>query len=101
MFQRARAGEEAGSWRVTGVWSHLACSDEPDHPANDLQERGFARPWRVADAAGLRPEIRHLANSAAALLRPSARFDLVRCGIATTASTPRRGTRRTSAWCPR
>ncbi|HEY1134426.1 MAG TPA: alanine racemase C-terminal domain-containing protein, partial [Nocardioides sp.] len=31
---------------------------------------------------GLRPEVRHLANSAASLLRPSARFDLVRCGIA-------------------
>jgi alanine racemase len=42
----------------------------------------------VADAAGLRPEVRHLANSAAALLRPSARFDLVRCGIASYGLTP-------------
>ena len=36
----------------------------------------------MADAAGLRPEIRHLANSAAAILRPSSRYDAVRCGIA-------------------
>ncbi len=79
---RARAGEEAGHWRVTGVWSHLACSDEPDHPANDRQEAAFHRALAAAEAAGLRPEVRHLANSAAALLRPSARFDLVRCGIA-------------------
>lgn len=82
VFRRARAGEEAGSWRVTGVWSHLACSDQPDHPANDLQEARFRDALDLAAAAGLDPELRHLANSAAALLRPSARFDAVRCGIA-------------------
>ena len=81
VFRRARAGEEAGSWRVTGVWSHLACSDEPDHPANDLQEARFRQALALAETAGLRPEVRHLGNSAAALLRPSARFDAVRCGI--------------------
>mgnify|MGYP006194753643 CR=1 FL=1 len=37
----AREGELAGSWRITGVWSHFACSDEPDHPANDAQEEAF------------------------------------------------------------
>jgi alanine racemase len=42
----------------------------------------------VADAAGLTPEVRHLANSAAALTRPSARFDLVRCGLATYGLSP-------------
>ena len=39
----ARAGEQAGDWRVTGIWSHFACSDEPDHPANDAQEAAFRR----------------------------------------------------------
>ena len=82
VFARARAGEEAGSWRVTGVWSHFACSDEPDNPANDLQESRFTVALAAAEQAGLRPEVRHLANSAAALLRPSSRFDAVRCGIA-------------------
>ncbi len=82
VFRRARAGEEAGSWRVTGVWSHFACSDEPEHPANDLQEARFREALAMADAEGLRPEVRHLGNSAAALLRPGARFDAVRCGIA-------------------
>ncbi len=79
---RAREGELAGSWRITGVWSHFACSDEPDHPANDLQESRFNVALAEAEQAGLRPEIRHLANSAAALLRPSSRYDAVRCGIA-------------------
>ena len=79
----ARTAEQAGTIRVTGVWSHLACSDDPEHPANDRQERRFHAALETAERAGLRPEVRHLANSAAAILRPSARLDLVRCGIAT------------------
>ncbi|WP_435746730.1 alanine racemase [Nocardioides sp. SYSU DS0663] len=87
----ARRGEEQGHWRVTGLWSHLAAADEPDHPANDAQERAFRDALAVADQAGLRPEVRHLANSAAAVLRPSARFDLVRCGIASYGLDPAPG----------
>ena len=79
---RARAGEEAGTWRVVGVWSHLACADEPDHPANDAQQEAFERALAQATSAGLRPEVRHLANSAATLTRPQARYDAVRCGLA-------------------
>ncbi|WP_028653815.1 alanine racemase [Nocardioides sp. J54] len=82
LFAAARAGEEAGRWRVTGIWSHLACADEPAHPANDRQEQVFRDAVAAAEAAGLRPEVRHLANSAATILRPSVRFDAVRCGIA-------------------
>lgn len=78
----ARAGEADGVWRITGIWSHFACSDEPDHHANAAQEQAFRDALAVAERAGLRPEVRHLANSAGAILRPSSRFDLVRCGIA-------------------
>jgi alanine racemase len=84
----ARAAEEAGDVRVVGVWSHLACSDEPDHPANDAQEAAFRDALRTAETAGLQPRWRHLANSAAALLRPSSRFDLVRCGLASYGLSP-------------
>ena len=87
----AREGERAGHWRVTGIWSHFAASDEPEHPANDAQERVFREALAVAEAAGLRPEVRHLANSAAAILRPSARFDLVRCGLASYGLDPAPG----------
>ena len=82
LLAAARAGEADGVWRVTGIWSHFACSDEPTHPANDVQERAFRDALAGADRAGLHPEVRHLANSGGALLRPSSRFDLVRCGIA-------------------
>lgn len=84
----ARAAEASGAVQVTGVWSHLACSDEPEHPANDQQEHAFRRALAVAESAGLRPGLRHLANSAAALTRPSSHFDLVRCGLATYGLSP-------------
>ena len=84
----AVAAEEAGAVQVTGLWSHLACSDEPDHPANDEQEEAFRAALQVARVGGLSPQLLHLGNSAAALLRPSARFDLVRCGLATYGLSP-------------
>ncbi len=82
VVEEARRLETAGLVQVTGVWSHFATSDEPDHPANDAQQKVFDEALDVAADAGLRPEVRHLANSAAAVLRPGARYDLVRCGIA-------------------
>jgi alanine racemase len=88
LFDAARESELAGAVTVTGVWSHFACSDEPDHPANAQQEEAFREALALAAAAGLEPELRHLSNSAGALFRPSARFDLVRFGIATYGLTP-------------
>ena len=79
---RAARGQHAGEWTVTGIWSHLSSSDEPDDPANDRQEALFLEAVDFATRAGLTPEVRHLANSAATLLRPSSRLDLIRCGIA-------------------
>jgi alanine racemase len=84
----AAKAEAAGAVNVTGIWSHFACSDEPEHPANDLQEQNFRDALVIAAEAGLDPEVRHLSNSAGALTRPSARFDLVRCGIAAYGLSP-------------
>ena len=85
----AAAGERDGTWQVTGIWSHLAASDEPDHPANDAQEQAFRDALALAE--GLTPEVRHLANSAAGILRPSSRFDLVRFGLASYGLDPAPG----------
>jgi alanine racemase len=84
----AARAEASGAVRVTGIWTHPACADEPEHRANDVQERAFRAALEVAEAAGLTPEVRHFANSAAALVRPSTRFDLVRCGIASYGLSP-------------
>ncbi len=89
VVRRARQGEQDGSWRVTGIWSHFSSSDEPDDPANDAQEVRFEEALDLA--VGLDPELRHLANSAAAILRPSSRKDLVRVGIASYGLDPAPG----------
>lgn len=78
----AATAQAAGRVEITGTWSHFACSDEPDHPANDAQEAEFRRAVEELAAAGVDPGLRHLSNSAATLTRPSAHFDVVRVGIA-------------------
>ena len=84
----AHAAEQEDVVRVTGLWSHFACADEPDHPANKAQQQAFDDACALSHDAGLRPELRHLANSAGALLHPGARHDLVRLGIATYGLSP-------------
>lgn len=78
----ARAAELAGQVEVTGVWTHFASADEPDDPSVGVQLAAYADALALAEAAGLRPAVRHTANSAAALAVPASRFDLVRVGIA-------------------
>jgi alanine racemase len=90
-FTAAAAHEAAGRVRVTGLWSHLASADQPAHPANDAQEAAFREAMRLASEAGLDPDVSHLANSAATILRPSSHFDLVRCGIASYGLDPAPG----------
>ncbi len=77
----ARVAQDDGTVVVTGLWSHLACADEPDHPANLSQQEAFDEACALAADAGLEPEVRHLANSAGAVFLPSTRHDLVRFGI--------------------
>lgn len=74
--------EATGRLSVVGVFSHLACADEPGHPSIARQIKVFHEAIELAEKAGLRPEVRHLANSPALLTLPEARFDLVRPGIA-------------------
>ena len=81
--------EATGALTVTGVWSHVAFADGgPDHPVNGAQARVFADALEVASAAGLRPEVRHLANSAATLTAPAMHYDLVRPGLAVYGLSP-------------
>lgn len=78
----ARKAEIDGLIRVVGVWSHLAYADAPGHPTIDRQLAEFTTAVRDAERAGLRPDVRHLANSAATLTRPDTHFDLARPGLA-------------------
>ncbi|MGC4880360.1 alanine racemase [Micromonospora sp. DT43] len=78
----ARKYEVEGGIRVRGVWSHLADADVPGSPGLARQVRTFSEALRFARAAGLDPDLVHLANSAAALSAPRTRFDLCRIGLA-------------------
>jgi alanine racemase len=86
---QAAEAQASGEVRVTGLWSHLACADAgPGDPVTAGQSRVFAEALEVADRAGLRPEVRHLANSAALLTAPETHYDLVRAGIAVYGLSP-------------
>jgi alanine racemase len=80
--------QAAGTVEVVGVWSHLARADEPDQPSNRAQIEAFRDALEIAGRDGIRPEVRHLANSAGTICLPGARFDLVRPGIAIYGCSP-------------
>ncbi|MBY0274875.1 alanine racemase, partial [Candidatus Binatia bacterium] len=82
------AALRAGPFRIAGTMSHLACADEPGHPSVPAQIEAFASALRVLDDLGVRPGIRHLANSAGAVEWPQARHDMVRAGIALYGGAP-------------
>jgi alanine racemase len=88
LVAQARAAQDSGQIEVVGIWSHLAYADSPRHPTIDAQLAQFHSALEVAEAAGLDPQVRHLANSAATLTRPETHFDLVRPGIAVYGVSP-------------
>ncbi|MEU1304207.1 alanine racemase [Streptomyces shenzhenensis] len=84
----ALRAEAAGLIRITGLWSHFACADEPGHPSIAAQLTRFREMTAYAEDQGVRPEVRHMANSPATLTLPEAHFDLVRTGIAVYGLSP-------------
>jgi alanine racemase len=76
----ALAAEAAGHVQIIGIWSHLACADIPGHASIDVQLAAFRAAVELAERAGARPQLRHLANTPATLTLPDAWFDLVRPG---------------------
>ncbi|MFE1013714.1 alanine racemase [Streptomyces sp. NPDC058794] len=82
LVREALRAESEGLLRVTGLWSHFACADEPGHPSIAAQLTRFREMTAYAEREGVRPEVRHIANSPATLTLPETHFDLVRPGIA-------------------
>ncbi|MFE4682145.1 alanine racemase [Streptomyces sp. NPDC056721] len=82
LVRSAVAAEREGLVVVTGLWSHFACADEPGHPSIAAQLERFREMVSFAEGAGVRPEVRHIANSPGTLTLPETHFDLVRPGIA-------------------
>jgi alanine racemase len=80
VVEAALAAQARGSVQVTGLWSHFACADLPGHASIAAQLAAFADAVARAEKAGVTPEVRHIANTAAALTLPASRLDLVRFG---------------------
>ncbi|MDQ0951993.1 alanine racemase [Streptomyces phaeochromogenes] len=88
LVAEALRAEAEGLVRVTGLWSHFACADEPGHPSVQAQLSSFREMLAYAEGQGVRPEVRHIANSPATLTLPESHFDLVRTGIAVYGVSP-------------
>jgi alanine racemase len=72
----------ASSLSIASLWTHCAVADEPDDPFTSTQLERFEAARALLEARGHHIPMVHAANSAGALAHPSARLDLVRCGIA-------------------
>ncbi|MCX5257970.1 alanine racemase [Streptomyces canus] len=88
LVAEALRAQSDGLLRVTGLWSHFACADEPGHPSIAAQLTRFREMLAYAEGQGVRPEVRHIANSPATLTLPESHFDLVRTGIAVYGISP-------------
>ncbi|WP_043623536.1 alanine racemase [Nonomuraea candida] len=84
LLARALKLRAEGVVEIVGLWSHFACADLPGHPSIERQLEAYAEALKLAEQAGAAGShvIRHIANSAAAMTLPAARYDLVRPGIA-------------------
>lgn len=79
-FSRALAKE--GRVEIEAVFTHFAFADQPRNPFIDTQLERFEHACDVLRAQGIEPTFRHAANSAAAITRPDAHYDMIRLGIA-------------------
>jgi alanine racemase len=72
----------ASQWCVLkGIYSHLACADDPASPMTLLQLERFLEACAHIERVGAPMPIRHLANSGGILHFPGTHLDMVRPGI--------------------
>jgi alanine racemase len=91
----------ASRWcTVKGVYSHLACADDPDSAMTGQQLGRFLEACAHFERIGAPMPIRHLANSGGVLHFPASHLDLVRPGIALYGVLPDPAARATVALRP-
>ena len=67
---------------IEGAYTHFAnIEDTTDHTFAKKQLENFNNELRALESIGVKPEIKHTACSAAALLFPDTHFDLIRLGV--------------------
>ena len=89
---RTPAGQEAAAAAIAalagfpgaelaGIFTHFAGADEPDLAGPRAQLAAFGAVLSLLEARGVRPSVRHAANTAALLRLPETHLDLCRAGI--------------------
>jgi len=81
-FALAMAAHDRPELALEGLCTHFAVADEPADPYTAEQLTCFEGLVERLARAGVRAELCHAANSAAALVHPETRLDMVRCGLA-------------------
>jgi alanine racemase len=72
----------ASEWcTLKGIYSHLACADDPASPMTTLQIERFREACAHIERLGAPMPLRHLANSGGVLHFPDTWLDMVRPGI--------------------
>ncbi len=74
--------DRSDALHLGGVFTHLACADEPGHPLTVLQLSRFESVLQQLQHAGIDMDAVHAANSAGLLLQSRSHGDMVRAGIA-------------------
>ncbi len=77
----ARMLKELPNLETEGVFSHFSQADSRDKSYVKVQLEAFETALGNMAAEGIRPAIRHIAESAAILEIPEAHYDMVRAGI--------------------
>lgn len=68
--------------KLEGSTTHFSnIEDTTDHSYADFQLKNFREMVEIVEAAGLKPDYKHCANTAATLLFPETHFNFVRTGI--------------------
>lgn len=80
LCEQVREAERAGLVRCVGLMGHLACGEHVEEPCHRGGTATFDRAVEVAGAHGLRPGLRHLAATSAALGAPGTHHTLLRTG---------------------
>ncbi len=87
------AFQKSPSLKLRGLSTHFAnIEDTTDHTFAREQLRLFERAIATCERLGVRPEVRHTASSAAHLVFPETRYDMIRPGIALYGHWPSRET---------
>jgi alanine racemase len=71
----------SASLSVDAVYTHFATADDPEHPLFNEQRERFERATAKLAELGIRPRLRHAANSAALLRDERVWLDFVRPGL--------------------